>query len=237
MLRSLAPLLALALNPKTGGVAPWTWPALIGGAYLAGSIPFGLLIGLAKGKDPRQHGSRNIGATNVGRLFGAKYFALVFTLDMLKGLLPMLAAGWVAARLPSDRLTYLLWLCTGFATILGHMFSVFIGFKGGKGVATSFGVVLGLWPYYTWPAGVTLVTFLAAFNATRYVSVGSIAASAAFPIAYVAMGLAWHWDPLGRQLPLLIFALVVPALIIHKHRGNISRLRAGQENKFGHKTE
>src|SRR3954447_9865163 len=110
---------------------------LIPVAYLLGSVPFGLIVGLAKGVDPRAAGSGNIGATNVGRLLGGKYFAIVFTLDLLKGLLPMLAAGACIGASARDTNTYLLWLAVGFATILGHMFSLFLKFTGGKGVATS----------------------------------------------------------------------------------------------------
>src|SRR5207302_2507749 len=104
-------------------------------AYVVGSIPFGLMVGLSRGVDPRQGGSGNIGATNVGRLLGGKFFALVFTLDVLKGLIPMLAAAWVVRRLlsrPPDAGVYFLWLLVGFSAIVGHMFSLFIGFKGGK---------------------------------------------------------------------------------------------------------
>src|SRR3712207_4017573 len=120
-------------------------------AYLLGSVPFGLIVGRAKGVDPRTSGSGNIGATNVGRLLGGKFFALVFVLDLLKGLLPMIAAGLVLGFRAEDRTGYLLWLLVGFAAILGHMFSAFLKFKGGKGVATSAGVMLGLWPYFTLP--------------------------------------------------------------------------------------
>src|SRR3954471_22434058 len=125
--------------------------ALIPIAYILGAIPFGLIIGKSRGIDPRKSGSGNIGATNVGRLLGGKFFALVFTLDVLKGLLPMLSAAWVVRHYFANpnALVYLLWLLVGFAAILGHMFSCFINFKGGKGVATSTGVVLGLFPYYT----------------------------------------------------------------------------------------
>src|SRR5688572_33501308 len=105
-------------------------------AYLLGSIPFGLIVGKSKGIDPRKAGSGNIGATNIGRLLGKKFFAIVFTLDLLKGFAPMFAAGWVLRDAPEDRTKYLLWLTVGLAAILGHMFSVFLGFKGGKGVAT-----------------------------------------------------------------------------------------------------
>src|SRR3954451_7624896 len=111
--------------------------ALIPIAYLIGSVPFGLVVGLARGVDPRKSGSGNIGATNLGRLLGGRYFALVFTLDLLKGLAPVLAAGAVLHFAPRSALDYLLWLLVGAAAIFGHMFSVFLSFAGGKGVATS----------------------------------------------------------------------------------------------------
>jgi glycerol-3-phosphate acyltransferase PlsY len=170
-------------------------------AYLLGAIPFGLIVGRAKGVDPRTAGSGNIGATNVGRLLGRKFFALVFTLDLLKGLVPMLAAAAVLRGEAPDRRTYLLWLAVGFAAILGHMFSVFIGFKGGKGVATSTGVLLGLWPYYTLPALVGAGVWASRSRLWRYVSLASILGACALPLAYVGLGVALGWDVTGRQLP------------------------------------
>src|SRR5262245_34890410 len=110
-------------------------------AYLIGSIPFGLLVGFAKGIDVRTAGSKNIGATNVARLLGKKYFFLVFFLDMGKSLIPMLIASALVHRIAERNWTvHLLWLGVGFAAVLGHMFSLFLRFKGGKGVATSAGM-------------------------------------------------------------------------------------------------
>src|SRR5688572_17508185 len=119
------------------------------GTYLLGSVPFGLLVGLARGVDVRASGSGNIGATNVGRVLGGKFFVLTFILDLLKSLLPMLLATWLLRRQlgPPDTYAtrhYLLWLTVGFAAVVGHMFPVFLRFKGGKGVATSAGFMLGL---------------------------------------------------------------------------------------------
>src|SRR5688500_13662020 len=96
-------------------------------AYFVGSIPFGLIIGLSRGVDPRKAGSGNIGATNLGRLLGGKFFALVFTLDLLKSLLPLLVGAWILHRYSDAHtwLTYLLWLAIGFAAVIGHMFSIF----------------------------------------------------------------------------------------------------------------
>src|SRR3954464_8661748 len=104
-------------------------------AYVLGSIPFGLIVGLSQGVDPRKAGSGNIGATNVGRLLGGRFFAIVFLLDMFKGLLPMLAGAWIVHRSAGSQLEHILWLLIGFGAIAGHMFSIFLRFKGGKGVA------------------------------------------------------------------------------------------------------
>ena len=213
--------------------------ALIVPAYLLGSVPFGLIVARTRGVDPRKAGSGNIGATNVGRLLGGRFFALVFVLDMLKGLIPMAAAGAILAttnRPPSSAylpLDYVLWLLVGFATILGHMCSIFLGFKGGKGVATSTGVVLGLFPYYTFAGLVAGAAWIALFKGTRYVSVASMAGAVIFALAYLAIGLARHWGVFDQQLPLLVFAVFVAAMIVFKHRGNLARLRAGTEYRFG----
>ena len=205
---------------------------LVPAAYVLGSVPFGLIVGKSKGVDPRTAGSGNIGATNVGRLLGKRFFALVFVLDLLKGLLPMLAAGLVLRGAPQEPKTFGLWLLVGFAAILGHMFSVFLGFKGGKGVATSSGVVLGLFPYFTVPGLVALLIWLVTFKASRYVSLASIVAAVAFPALYVAVGLWRRWPVVGGQWPLLAFATLVAVMITWKHRSNIARLRAGTEHRF-----
>jgi glycerol-3-phosphate acyltransferase PlsY len=204
-------------------------------AYLLGSIPFGLLVGKAKGIDVRTAGSGNIGATNVGRLLGKKFFFLVFFLDLLKSFVPMLIASWLVHRIAPqqrDARLYLLWLLVGFAAVIGHMFSVFLKFKGGKGVATSAGVMLGLVPYYTLPGIVSVVVFILVFFATRYVSLGSMIGAGAFPLAYLAIGKARGWPVFGEQWPLLVFAVLMAVLIVYKHRSNIQRLLAGTENRF-----
>jgi glycerol-3-phosphate acyltransferase PlsY len=211
--------------------------AMIPAGYLIGSIPFGLLVGLARGIDPRKSGSGNIGATNVGRLLGGKFFALVFTLDLLKGALPTLAAGAVLKFHPANQAGYLLWVLVAFAAIFGHLFSIFLSFKGGKGVATSAGVLLGIFPYFTLPAAFAVAAFAIVFALTRTVSLGSMLGSSAFPIAYIAIGLIQGWGITQAQLPLLVFSILVPAMIIYKHRGNIARLRAGKEMKIGEKKE
>lgn len=209
--------------------------ALIPAAYVVGSIPVGLMIGRAKGIDPRRAGSGNIGAANLGRLLGRKIFALVFTLDLLKGALPTLAAGALLGFEPADWTGYLLWILVGFAAVTGHLFSMFLGFKGGKGVATSTGVLVGIYPYFTLAAVVAVIVWLLVFGITRYVSVGSILGSLSFPLAYAAIGTVARWPILAAQLPLLLFAILMALLIVYKHRGNIARLRAGTENRFAGK--
>lgn len=212
---------------------------LIPAAYFAGSIPFGLIVGRAKGVDPRKSGSGNIGATNVGRLLGMKYFALVFTLDMLKGMLPMVAGSIILAHdgLAGERSVTLnmLHLLIGFAGICGHMFSCFLRFTGGKGVATSAGVALGLYPFFTFAGFVAIAVWGVLYAATRYVSLASIVAAIVFPLAFVALGFALGWEPFGRQIPLLIFAALVAVMIVYRHRSNIARLRSGTESQFSGK--
>jgi len=209
--------------------------ALVPIAYLFGSIPFGLIVGKAKGVDPRSGGSGNIGATNLGRLLGAKYFALVFGLDLLKGTAPTLIAGAVMRFAVVDVSSAVLWILVASAALLGHVFSVFLKFKGGKGVATGAGVVLGVFPYFTFAAVVAAIVFILVFRATRFISVASMIGSASFPLAYVAIG--WgRWPIMGAMLPFLFFAILFPLLILYKHRGNIARLRAGTELKYSPKT-
>jgi glycerol-3-phosphate acyltransferase PlsY len=117
------------------------------------------------------------------------------------------------------------------------MFSVFLGFKGGKGVATSAGVILGLYPYYTWPGLIAIAAFLLLFKATRYVSLSSMAGSVVFVLAYVGLALGLGWPLLGQQWPLMAFAILIAALILYKHRGNLGRLRAGTEHKIGKRAD
>ena len=209
---------------------------LIPAGYLLGAIPFGLMVGLAKGIDPRKAGSGNIGATNVGRLLGGKFFAIVFVLDMLKSLVPMLVAGWIVRRFGSGAttpLTYLLWIGVGVAAVLGHMFSVFLGFKGGKGVSTAAGLLLGIYPYYTLPALATIGVFIVVFFIWRYVSLAAVIAATVFPLLYAAYMILLAKQPVfGPTWPLLAAAILIAVLILIRHRSNIKRLIDGTEQGF-----
>ena len=189
------------------------------GAFLLGSIPTGYLVARAKGVDIRQHGSGNIGATNVFRTLGKPLGIFVFVVDALKGF----AAVWLAVRIGggSD------WagIIAAVAVIAGHNYTPWLGFKGGKGIATSAGVLLALMP---WAVLAIAVVWFAVFQISRYVSLASICAAAALPLAVAAL---WYGG-CGGNGSLLGFALLISALAIWRHRSNMERLRAGTEPRF-----
>ena len=198
-------------------------------AYLLGSTPFGLLIGRLKGLDIRQHGSGNIGATNVGRVLGRKWGFTCLALDMLKGLAPTLAAKFAVVHPPHSTEMLLAWIAVAVAAVLGHNFPIYLGFKGGKGVATTIGVALGVFPYFTIGIAVALVAYAAARFGTGIVSLGSLALAVVFPaavwgyLAYERPGL------LGVDWPLVVVAVLLGLMIIIRHRSNITRLLRGEE--------
>jgi len=203
---------------------------LIIAAYLLGSVPFGVIIARAHGKDLRIIGSGNIGATNLSRALGRKWAYFCFCLDVLKGMLPMLAGIKLISAPPSIAELFL-WLAAGIAAVLGHIFPIYIKFKGGKGVATSFGIALGLWPYYTICAAVSMVIWVVVVLAKRYISLASIVASIAFPVVLIlAILLAPTWN-LANLWPLLVAAIAISLMVVIRHRENIKRLLAGTENK------
>lgn len=185
----------------------------IGLTYLVAAVPFGVLVALAGcGIDPRLAGSRNTGATNVARLCGTRYGILTLALDLAKGLLPVLAARAMSGS----------WLFVSLvilAAVLGHMHSVFLHGKGGKGVATTIGVFLAAAPVATL---LSVAACVAVIWATGFVSTGSLILAAALPALTLVLGPA----------ALTPAALAVAALIVWKHRENIARLRSGQEKSW-----
>ena len=194
-------------------------------AYFLGSIPFGYLIAKARGVDIRTLGSGNIGATNVFRTLGKGPGILTFALDFAKGLVSALVIAAVANRLlgPVGVNLPCLRLVCGAGALVGHSFPVFLGFKGGKGVATGVGLVMGLSPA---AAGIGLGVWLVVFLVGRYVSLASIAAAASVAAA------AWTVmtpDP-RRIVPWVVTVLC--ALVIARHHANIRRLLKGTENRF-----
>jgi glycerol-3-phosphate acyltransferase PlsY len=205
-----------------------TAAVLIVAAYLVGAIPFGLLVGLARGVDVRRAGSRNIGATNVGRVVGRKWGYLVLALDILKGFGPALTASLVLAGETYANLRQPAVLLVALAAVLGHIFPVYLGFRGGKGVATTIGVALGVWPHYT----ITMAIALAAYGVGRFlsgaVSVGSLALAVVFPLAFFGY-LQVRGLPLADYWLLQAVAALLGILIIVRHHENIRRLLRGQE--------
>lgn len=200
-------------------------------AYLIGSIPFSLLI--AKwfgGIDLRQFGSGNVGATNVARALGAKWGALALACDAAKG---MIAVGLLPklVTVPADQLVHQQVQVAIFA-VLGHMFSVFLRLKGGKGVATALGAVILLSPWTTLYA---LLAFIVAMGITRIVSLSSIVAAVAYAIAQMCLYQSALWS--SQNWSLGTFSTLVPVLIIFQHRTNIVRILQGTERQltFGRK--
>ena len=202
-------------------------------AYLLGSVPFGLILAKAHGVDLRKIGSGNIGATNVSRALGKKWAYVCFALDVFKGMAPMLAVKLFHLVDPEPTIAQLcLWMTAGCFAILGHVFPVYLKFKGGKGVATSLGVLLGLWPYLTVCGLLTFAVWAISVLICRYVSLSSIIAAAAFPvllIVAITIKSTWHFQTLW---PLIILACTMAALVIIRHRTNITRIMQGTESKI-----
>ncbi len=185
-------------------------------AYLVGGIPFGyLLVRLKTGQDVRSMGSGNIGATNVLRTTGRVIAVITLLLDIGKGFF----AVWLAARLCYDSP---LWMsAAALAVMAGHAYPVFLKFQGGKAVASFIGAFVYLTPI---PMAVVLVLFVVVVAATRHISMGSIVAAGSLPLAV--------WLVLHPPAPVLIAAIVAGVFIIYRHRANIGRIRAGNENVF-----
>lgn len=186
-------------------------------SYLIGSIPFGLLLGRLAGTDVRQHGSGNIGATNVSRLLGKKLGGLTLAFDLSKGLLPMLViAHLFAGRAEAEILT----LLAGMAAFLGHCWPVYLKFKGGKGVATALGIFLYLAPLNTVLA---VIIFIAVVRFSGFVSLGSMTAA-------LSMVLTTWFS--GYDAGVVSVAGTIALLIVIKHHDNISRLLKGEEKSW-----
>lgn len=222
------------------------WLIWIIGAYLLGSIPFGLLMGLANGVDIRAEGSGNIGATNLGRTLGRRWGIACFVLDLGKGLGPVLGAGishdlvgrWMT-DIPADQSW--LWLAVGFAALVGHVFPVYLGFRGGKGVATAFGVLLGVFPTLSVAAAAGIATWLIVVALSRTISLASMVAACMVPaataIVLVSMPSPDDVSMAARMSPPMTITLLVAAIVLVRHRSNIARLIRGSEERLGERRE
>lgn len=243
--------------------------------YLLGSVPFAWVIGKIKGVDIRTVGSKNVGATNLGRTLGKRYFWQAFLLDAAKGFVPMLVAallvphfkgpppqvldghrivatnpdgtktiGWDSTGIAESlRQPLPPWsaLLTGTACVIGHLFPIWLKFKGGKGVATGFGVVLGFWPIFTLAGLIAGAFFVFMLMIYRYISLASMSGSAVFVCAVAWLG-SWRNPYVDTRLewpdrwPLIAVAALFSAMIIVRHRANIVRLMKGTEPKVGQRS-
>ena len=204
-------------------------------AYVIGSTPFGVIIARAHGLDLRQAGSGNVGATNVGRIVGQKWGYICFVLDVLKGFGPVLLAGLFLRESGDEVISaykQAAWLAVAFGAISGHVFSFWLKFRGGKGVATSLGVLVGFWPYFTWAGLAALGIWVVVVFIWRYVSLASIIAAGAFPLLFIGACLLFDWS-IGQLWPLLTFAAAMAGLVILRHQSNIARLLKRTENRIG----
>jgi glycerol-3-phosphate acyltransferase PlsY len=196
----------------------WLWPVFF---YLLGSVPTGYLLGRSRGLDIRQHGSGNIGATNVWRVMGRKWGLIAFAGDFLKGFLPLYLVRILSFSDTSSWPVSLLLVLCGLAAILGHNYTPWLGFKGGKGIATSAGVLAALMPPVF---AVALSTWIIATLISRAVSIGSLLAAAVLPPSS-----AWFYP--GEWIYFGLAALA-GGLAAWRHRSNIQRLLAGTESRF-----
>ena len=191
-------------------------------SYFLGAIPTAYLVGKAvKGIDIREHGSKNVGATNVFRCVGKEWGSFVLAFDILKGFVAVTL--W--PHVTSEPLSVLFLFVCGIIAVFGHNWTIFLRFKGGKGVATTLGILLGLFPKTVLCAlAVALVTMFT----TKYVSLGSILGALVFPIFFFIFN-----RNMDQFLVFFIIVLLMMVLIIYKHRKNIERLKNGTENKIG----
>ena len=190
-------------------------------AYVIGSIPTSFLIGKARGIDVRQEGSGNVGATNVLRAVGKLPALITLVVDVAKGIIAVTLLASLCYTREAPITFNVFRALLGLSAIAGHNWSIFLKFKGGKGVATSCGVLMILLPKAT---AIAILVFLITVWFTRYVSLGSILLSATVPIAAAL---------LGREIELIILAVTLCILISYRHKANIKRLLRGAENKIG----
>jgi glycerol-3-phosphate acyltransferase PlsY len=198
----------------------WSVALAILGSYLLGAIPSGYWFGRLRGIDIRQKGSGNMGATNVLRVLGKPAGILVLVVDVAKG---FLAVAWLPHLTPFPGLDYVRVGC-GLAAVLGHTYTCFLHFKGGKGVATTYGVLLALAPVSTI---LVFLIFAAVVAFSKYVSLGSLVSAVLFPI------FIWLLGESGQSFSVLALAFLVGVAVVIRHRANIRRILDGTENRLG----
>jgi glycerol-3-phosphate acyltransferase PlsY len=188
-------------------------------SYIIGSIPSALIVGKTQNIDVREHGSKNIGATNAYRVLGRKYGIIVFLMDMFKGMLPLIIASSFGIK---DNYLVLI----GFISVIGHTFSIFAKFKGGKGVATSFGMFIFLAPLQSL---ISIIIFIIIVYFSRYISLGSIISAVVLPTLVLILPVN---NVITDKTLISVLSLLLGAYVIYKHKANIKRLINHNENKF-----
>jgi glycerol-3-phosphate acyltransferase PlsY len=237
----------LTMDPSAAASAtdpsPLLWGALVVSAYLIGSFPTAHLLARSRGVDLGTVGSKSYGATNLGRTLGRGYGIACFFIDALKGALPTIGAGWMLGALGAaagsvSTATAWCWLASAACAILGHTLSPWIGFKGGKGVATGFGALVAMWPVLTLPAVLAFVLWAVLLAVFRIMSLASMVAAVSIPCsvlvaAVAASGLAG----VRASVPFLAASGAIALFVVWKHRANIARMRAGTEPRIGAKKD
>ena len=218
------------------------WVICVLCAFIAGSIPFGVLIARARGINIQEHGSKNIGATNVGRVLGKKLGIICFVLDVLKGSIPVFVVGSLAGTFGKQLDSIgtndmLLWIAVVFAALLGHMYPPWLNWKGGKGVATTFGGMIAMWPLLTVPVLLSMGVWILSLVLSKIVSLASVVAAAVLPI----MTIGWvYWQTgslsIAHSWPMIGVTTLIASLVLWKHRSNIQRIALKQEPKLGSST-
>ena len=209
-------------------------------AYLIGSFPFGFWIAKLKGIDIRDHGSGNIGATNVFRNLGAKFGILVLILDIAKGFIPVLFGSTIILKdipketLDREILEGLIYVSLAIATIIGHNYTFWLGFKGGKGIATSAGALIIFLPEVLLGS---VIIWIVVFFTSRYVALASIAAALSLPILTYLLDHNYLFPDINSSKPVLLFGIIAGLMAVWRHKSNIRRIISGKEEKFKKSTK
>ena len=212
-------------------------------AYLIGSLPFGFWIAKLKGIDIRDHGSGNIGATNVFRNLGPRYGVLVLILDIAKGLLPVLiGSSVILEKIPIDpsvvndkeALEGFVYVTLAISTIIGHNYTFWLGFKGGKGIATSAGALI---PFLPEVLIGSFIIWIVVFFTSRYVALASILAALSLPILTYLLDHNYIFPDINSSLPVLLFGVLAGLMALWRHKSNIQRIIKGEEDKFRRKVK
>lgn len=210
-------------------------------AYLIGSLPFGFWIAKLKGIDIRDHGSGNIGATNVFRNLGARYGITVLILDIAKGLLPVLigssiilaeSSNYLAKSNDEEALKGLVYVTLAISTIIGHNYTFWLGFKGGKGIATSAGALIPFLPEVLLGS---FIIWIVVFFTSRYVALASIFAALSLPILTYALDHNYLFPDINSSWPVLLFGILAGLMALWRHKSNLQRIVKGEEDKFERK--